>query len=234
MKTITAPQFHLRSIGFGILLCLAPASLVAADATPAPRLSGPPKVRVMVRENNIATTAGGTTAAATPAPGGAPNRPQGPGGQQQPQPPPGAAQNSALDAERYTHTNKKSLTIDVVNLTKDGMEVTVKATFLAKDEAGKHEVLPEKTVENKLTLQPGRPGEFTTEEVSFSHTTAHYPPMQPGSGGGGGGRGGGRGGSGGGRPLQMVPASGHAYFGYKVEVFQGNDLVGSAMSQNRY
>jgi hypothetical protein len=29
----------------------------------------------------------------------------------------------------------------------------------------------------------------------------------------------------------MIPASGHAYFGYKVEVFQGEDLVGSAVSE---
>jgi hypothetical protein len=29
----------------------------------------------------------------------------------------------------------------------------------------------------------------------------------------------------------MEPASGHAYFGYRVEVFQGNDLVGVEASE---
>src|SRR5882724_11237180 len=146
MKT-NPSQFHFRSVGLGILLGLVPVALIGAEATPSPtRPSGPPKVRVLVKENSVATTAGATSGAATPAPAGAANRPQGQGGKQ----PGGAGAQaaSALDAEKYTRTSKKTLTIDVVNLTTAGMEVTVKATLLGKDEAGKHEVLPEKTVEN--------------------------------------------------------------------------------------
>ena len=55
MKIHTS-QFHLRAVGCGILFCLAVAPLMAADATPHP--AGAPKVRVMVKENNIASTAG--------------------------------------------------------------------------------------------------------------------------------------------------------------------------------
>ena len=92
-----------------------------------------------------------------------------------------------MDAEKFTRTTKKSLTIDVVNLTGAPMDVNVKTTFLAKDEApGKHEVLPEKTVENKLTLDPTKAGEFTTDEVSFTHTTAHRQVPQKSAGGKGG------------------------------------------------
>src|SRR5207253_2885649 len=128
---------------------------------------------------------GGSGAAATPAAAGAAKAPPAPGGQKQP---PGAAQaTSVADAEKYTHTTKKTLTISVVNLTGASMAVNVKATFMAKDEAGKHEVVPEKTVENKLTLEPTKAGEFTTEEVPFSHTTAHRQAMQQKPGGGGGG-----------------------------------------------
>jgi hypothetical protein len=97
---------------------------------------------------------------------------------------------------------------------------------LGKDEAGKHEVLTEKTLENKLTLMPNRPESFTTEEVIFTHTAAHRGPA-PKAGGGAGGNGNKRGG-----PIApMEPASGHAYFGYRVEVFQGNDLVGVEASE---
>jgi hypothetical protein len=222
MKT----KHHLRSVGWGILLCLVPVTLVAVESTPAPlsRPTGPLKVRVLVRDNNLATTAGGTNASAL-APVAA-----GPGAKQAAPPAPPAAQAmSAMDAEKYTRTTKKSLTIDVVNLTNAGMDVTVKTTFMAKDESGKHEVVPEKTVENKVTVLPGKSGQFTTEEVNFTHTTAHREAQKPGGGGGGGGKGG-TGGKG--APLaQMIPASGHAYFGYKVEVFQGNDLVGMAASE---
>ncbi len=219
MKT-HIPQFHFHATGFGILFCLAAAPLVAADATPHP--AGPPKVRVMVKENNVATTTGGGSGAAATPPAAA--APKGPGGQQVPA---GAAQTpTAADAEKYTRSTKKSLTIDIVNLTGASMDVNVKTTFMAKDESGKHEVVPEKTVENKLTVEPTRAGEFTTEAVDFTHTSAHREAM-PKPGGGGGGKGGGKS-----PPAPMIPASGHAYFGYKVEVFQGNDLVGSTASEN--
>jgi len=125
---------------------------------------------------------------------------------------------AASEADKFTRTTKKSLDIALVNLTTASMDVNVKTTFLAKDEAGKHEVLPEKTVDNKVTLQPGAPQSFTTEEVSFTHTAAHRPVVKAAKPTGRG-------------PVATVePASGHAYFGYKVEVFQGNDLVGTALS----
>ena len=182
MKTLTS-QFHVRAVGCGIFFCLAAAPLIGADATPKP--AGPPKVRVMVKENNIASTAGaGPGATATPAAKPAAKPAQ--GGKQAP---PAAAQaTSTEDAEKYTHTTKKSLTIAVVNLTGASMDVNVRTTFMAKDEAGKHEIIPEKTVENKLTLDPARPGEFTTEEVSFAHTTAHRQAPQKAAGGKAGGK----------------------------------------------
>jgi len=184
------------------------------SATPPP---GPAKVRVIVQENNISATGGsglGGAAAspkASPPPGNAPVATR--------------AKESPKDAatdDKYTHTSKKTLTVGVVSLTTSPMDVTVKSTFLAKDEGGKHEIVSEKTVENKVTLQPGKPEQFTTEEVTFSHMTSHYPPQKAGTGKG----------KGGGPPVKMEPASGHSYFGYKVEVFQGNDLVGTAVSAN--
>ncbi len=174
----------------------------------APTLTGTAKVRVLVQDNNVATTAGGSSlggAKATPKPGEPPVASIKGGGES--------------DADKYTRTTKKTLTIAVVNTTGDSIDVNVKATFLAKDEGGKHDTVPEKTVENRLTLQPNKPQQYTTEEVSFTHTAAHRPigkvpargraPIMP-----------------------MEPASGHAYFGYRVEVYQGNDLVGLAVSDN--
>ena len=178
--------------------------------------AGPAKVRVIVQENNISATGGGglgTAAAspkASPAPGNAPVATR--------------SQQSAKDAatdDKYTHTSKKTLTVGVVNLTNAPMDVNVKSNFLGKDEGGKHEVVTEKTLEKTLTLQPGKPEQFTTEEVVFMHMTSHYPPQKAGAGKGKGGP-----------PVKMEPASGHSYFGYKVEVFQGNDLVGTAVSAN--
>ena len=121
----------------------------------------------------------------------------------------------------FTHTTNKSFKITVVNLTAASMEVNVKTEVLGKDETGKHETVIEKTLENKLTLLPGTPNTFTTDEVPFTHTTAHRgtPPTKTGNAKR--------------APIApMEPASGHSYFGYKVEVFQGNDLVGSTASEN--
>jgi hypothetical protein len=152
--------------------------------------------------------------AATPAPGA----PKGGGKGQSPSPAQTAA--NALDAEKFTRTTKKTLTVTLVDLTGANMDVNVKTTFLARDEGGKHEVVDEKTVENKATLLPGKAQDFTTEEVSFTHTTAHHAPPKRGNGGmGGGGRN---------AISALLPASGHSYYGYRVEVFQGQDLVGMA------
>jgi hypothetical protein len=224
MKTVH-PQLPFASLCLGAVLCLATLPAVHGEATPGasptPR-PGPAKVRVMARDNNLATTMGGLTSANAPAPVAA--GPAKPG----PSPAKGAAvavKESVADLDKWTHTTKKSLTVEMVNLTTQSLEVNVKSTFLAKDEAGKHEVMPEKTVENKVTLEPGKPAQFTTDEVDFIHTAFHYPPAPKNSGGGGG-----KGGKG---PVVLpVPASGHAYFGYKIEVFQGNDLVGWAVSEN--
>lgn len=109
----------------------------------------------------------------------------------------------------YTHTAKKTLFIALVNLTPQTMEITVKTTFLAKDEVG-HDIEVAKTVETKNTVMPGKPLEFATEEVSFQHMSAHKPKGPP--------------------PVKTIPASGQTYFGYKVEVFQGADLVGGTAS----
>lgn len=216
MKTKIVPRSH-RLVCCCLASCLATIFTVRAEtpATPAPpKLSGPPKVRVLVRENNVASAVGGGSAATPPAAGG--------GGAKGASPQPNAAQAAAsvLDAERFTRTTKKTLTVTLVNLTTASMDVTAKTTFLAKDEAGKHEMVEEKTLEKNVTLQPGKPEEFTTEEVSFTHTTAHYAPKKAGSGGGGRNA-----------VSPMIPASGHAYFGYKVQVFQGQDLVGLAASE---
>jgi len=80
-------------------------------------------------------------------------------------------------------------------------------------------------LENKVTLLPNRPESFTTEEVPFTHMTAHRGPApKTGTGAGGTAKRGG--------PIApMEPACGHAYFGYRVEVFQGNDLVGVEASE---
>ncbi|WP_131989777.1 hypothetical protein [Chthoniobacter flavus] len=213
---IILPRCHLAGL---MTLCLASVSALRAEApaTPAPpKLSGPPKVQVLVRENSVATAVGGSSAA-TPAPGGA----KGGGKGQTPNPAQAAA--TALDAEKFTRTTKKTLTVTLVDVTGANMDVNVKTTFLGRDEAGKHEVVEEKTVENKVTLQPRKAQDFTTEEVSFTHTTAHHAAIKKGSGGAGAG----------GRNAvsSMIPASGHAYYGYRVEVFQGQDLVGMASSE---
>jgi hypothetical protein len=221
MKTVHS-QSQLRRFGLGITLGLAAITFVHAQ-TPAPaKPSGPPKVRVIVKENTVASSPGGTSTA-TPAPAGAAKSPQGQGGKQ------GGAQaaaQSALDAEKFTRTTKKTLTVELVNLTNASIDVTAKTTFLAKDEGGKHDVVEEKTVENKVTLQPGKSGVFTTEEIDFTHTAAHHAaPAKPGAGGAGGAAGGR------GKLAPLMPASGHAYFGYKVQVFQGSDLVGTAANE---
>jgi hypothetical protein len=220
MKTVH-PQLPFASLCLGAVFCLAALPAVhgepAAGGSPTPP-PGPPKVRVMVRDNNIATTMGGLTAANAPAPVAA--GPAKPGAS----PAKGAAavKESVADLDKWTHTTKKSLTIDMVNMTNQPIDVNVKSTFLAKDETGKHEVMPEKTVENKVTLAPGKPAEFTTDEVDFTHTSMHRAPAPKSSGAI----------SKNPKPVPMEPASGHAYFGYKVEVFQGNDLIGSAVSDN--
>jgi hypothetical protein len=223
MKTVH-PKLSFTSFCLGAALCLgalpavhgeATATAGAGSPTPPP---GPPKVRVMVQDNNIATTKGGLTAtnAAAPAPvatgpGKAAATPKGVV----------AVKESVADLDKWTHTTKKSLTIEMGNLTAQPIDVNVKSTFLAKDEAGKHDVMPEKTVENKVTLVPGKAAQITTDEVDFIHTAFHHPPP-PKTGGGGKNA-----------PITLpVPASGHAYFGYKVEVFVGNDLGGSAVSEN--
>jgi hypothetical protein len=188
-----------------------------APATPAPpKLTAVPKVRVFVRENSVATSVGST---ATPTPPTVAGK-----GAKTAQV--NAAQQAIneLDAEKFTRTSKKTLTVTLANLADAPMNVTIKSTFLGKDEGGKHDVVEEKTLEKSMTLQPGRPDEFTTEEVSFAHTAAHHAPVKK-AGGGGAGAGMTRGVS------PMVPASGHAYFGYRVEVFQGQELVGLAVSE---
>lgn len=212
---IRFPHPTVCSLGFGFVAFALLLSPVRAEEAAA-KMNGPAKVRVIVKENNPPVAAGATSAATPAAAGGA--KPAA-GGAQQNQ---AQAAANAADAEKFTRTTKKSLSVALVNLTAAPMDVTAKTTFLAKDEAGKHEVVTEKTVENKVTLQPGKAGEFTTEEVSFTHTAAHRSSQKPGGGGSGGG----------GKPVAspMLPASGHAYFGYKVDVFQGNDLVGTAVS----
>ncbi|MDR3406573.1 MAG: hypothetical protein P4L99_29075 [Chthoniobacter sp.] len=215
-------QSRLLSIGLGVLLCMAAISPARAEAPAKP--PGPPKVRVIVKENMVASKPGGTSAA-TPAAAATPARAQGAGGAAQAANAANAA-NAAADAEKYTRTTRKSFTIELVNLTTANMDVNVKTTFLGKDEVGKRDVVTEKTVENQLTLEPGKGGQFTTEEVGFTHTTAHRAEQK--AGGAGGGAGGGGGGKA--KIAPMIPASGHAYYGYKVEVFQGPDLVGTAVS----
>jgi hypothetical protein len=219
MRTHTHPSRFL-SVVFGVFLGLALVPVARAQtATPAP--AGPIKVRVLVQENMGGTAPSGSSAA-TPAP----IRPAAAAGQT-PAPAAAKAAIAAADMKTYTRTSNKSFTITVVNITPASMDVIVKTNVLAKDEAGKHEVLTEKVLENKLTILPGKPNTFTTEDVTFTHTTAHRGPSPKAGGGGGGGGGGKKGG-----PIApMEPASGHAYFGYKVEVFQGNDLVGSAASE---
>jgi hypothetical protein len=99
------------------------------------------------------------------------------------------------------------------------MDLRVKTTFLGREEAGAHDVRAVKSTETKLTVVPGRTEEFDTAEVGFEHTSPHRSPAKAKVGG---------------RPAAapMTPASGLDYFGYKVEAFQGNDLVGSAESEN--
>jgi len=209
MKSL-APRFLCLTL----LFCAASGALFHAQADPAS------KVRVIVNENNVPSGGGSSTGGggtATPAAAGKPAGPLGKAGAT----PAAAAAGLFSEAQAYTHTTKKSLTIQVVNVTADPMDVTVKANFLAKDEAGKHEILTETTLEKKLTIQPGKPESYTTEEVPFTHTTAHHGPTPKGAAGGMHPK-----------PAPMEPASGHNYFGYKVEVVQGSDVVGSAVSEN--
>jgi hypothetical protein len=213
MKTDIRP-FRFHSLGLAALLSLTLLPLARAQApTQAP---GAPKVRVFVRENDGATVPGGATAA-TPAPSKAGKAGAGAAA--------GATQaTSAEDAMNYTRTTRKSLSVDVVNITAAPMDVVVKSNFLAKDEAGTHGMVTEKTLENKLSLAPGKTERFTTEEVPFTHTAAHLGPKPKAAAGASA--------KGRGPVSKMEPASGHAYFGYKVDVFQGGDLVGSAVSDS--
>jgi hypothetical protein len=197
----------LRFLRSGLLLAAACSLLARAQADPAS------KVRVLVSENNIEAPLGGS-AAATPAPPPA----AGQGGKKAAAP--AASANFLADMQAYTHTARKSLTIQVMNVTNEPIDVTVKANFLGKDEAGKHDIVTESTLEKKLTLQPGQPQKYTTDEVAFTHTTAHRGPAPKGGAGMHG------------KPAPMEPASGHNYFGYKVEVVQGSNVVGSAVSEN--
>ncbi len=230
MKTVL-PQLPFASLCLGAVFCLAAlptvhgeAAAAAAGGSPTP-VPGPPKVRVMVRDNNLATTMGGLTAANATAPAPVAVGPAKPGASPaKGTTAPVVVKESTADLDKWTRTTKKSLTVDMVNMTNQPIDVNVKSTFLAKDESGKHEVMPEKTVENKVTLQPGKPAQITTDEVDFVHTAYHLP-LPPKSSGGA--KGGGKG-----TVVVPVPASGHAYFGYKVEVFLGNDLIGSAVSDN--
>lgn len=171
-------------------VCLAPLSVQAAQN----------KVRVMVKENQT----------------------HGPAPAKEEKPEKGAKNNTGVKTatpprndpkgkeEMYTHSSNHSLTITLVNTTKESLDLTVKTTFIVRDEGGKHEVGPDKPIEKKVTLEPGKSEEFTTDEVTYSHTSAHR--IAP---------------AGKGAKATNVPASGKQYVGYKVEVYSGNDLVGS-------
>ena len=171
-------------------LTLAPATSQAAN-----------KVRVMVKENQVKASA--------PTKDEKPDKPKANNnnnGVKPAQPP----KTDTKKEDAYTHTSGHTLTITVVNTTQESLDLTIKATFMAKDEGGKHEVGPDKTLEKKITLEPGKSEEYTTDEQVFSHTAAHRTaPKAKGE-----------------KPLN-VAASGKQYVGYKVEVFSGNDLVGS-------
>jgi hypothetical protein len=178
---------------------------------------GPAKVRILVTENTGDTTAGkpGATPepgapAAAPVAGKTPPKAYGTGK--------GAAAVAASEA-MYTHSVTKSLSIRVSNLTTQPLDITLKTTFLAKDEGNKHEVVTEKAVENKVTIVPGQSQELKTEDVTYTHTAAHRPRSATG-------------GSLRGRApiIPMQPASGHTYSGYKVEAYAGAEMVGSANS----
>ena len=117
----------------------------------------------------------------------------------------------------YSHTNNKSLSISLVNTARQDLRLKVKVTFLAQDQGGNHEILGEKTIESEKTIAAGKSDLFTTDEVSFTHTSAHREAPKAGAPGGG--------------PASILtPASGHIYAGYKVEVFHGGDIVGTASS----
>ena len=190
---------------------LSPAQL--STPAPLPRAAGPSKVRVLVTENMGESTVPKPSGAAEPgAPTAAPVA-----GKSAPKAG-GYAAKGAKEAI-YTHSTTKSLNVRVANLTPQPLDVTVKTTFLAKDEGDKNKIVTEKSVENKLTVVPGKSEEFKTEDVTFTHTTAHRQPMA------GGGSLNGRG-----KIMPMEPASGHNYSGYKVEVYEGAVLVGSAAS----
>jgi hypothetical protein len=132
----------------------------------------------------------------------------------------------ATGFDPYTHTTSKALTVSLANMTQEPLEaLSVKCTFLARAEP-KHEIVTEKQVEQKVTLAPGKSDKFTTEEVSYSHTTAHRPAPQKGGAAGQAGK------TSGAKAPAMEPASGHSYAGWKVEVYQGNDLIGTASGQN--
>ena len=117
----------------------------------------------------------------------------------------------------YSHTNNKSLSISLVNTARQDLKLNVKITFLAQDQGGNHEIVAEKTVESGRTIAAGKSDVFTTDEVSFTHTSAHREAPKTGAGGGGPAPG-------------LTPASGHIYAGYKVEVFRGSEIVGTASS----
>lgn len=191
-------KFFLSGGATWALVCAATVCLAPLTATQAAQN----KVRVMVKENQTHGTA--------------------PAKEEKEKPEKGAKNNTGVKTatppkndpkgkeDMYTHSTNHSLTIAVVNTTRESLELTIKATFLGKDEGGKHEVGPDKTLEKKVTLEPGKSEEYTSEEVTFTHTSAHRT-APAGKGG---------------KPTN-VPASGKQYVGYKVEVYSGNDLVGS-------
>ena len=196
-----------RFASFGVL------PLAAALLLPALPCFAVTKVRVAVTENNASTTGSSATKTEKPEKAEKPAPKDKNDKTVKPATPPTKTPSTATGPDPYTHTANKNLTVMVGNTTTESLDVTVKVTFLGKDEAGKHEIVTEKTVENKLTLAPSKSETFTTEDVSFTHTSAHR--VAP------------KGGAKGAKP-ENIPASGHAYAGYKVEVFQGSDLVGSA------
>lgn len=121
--------------------------------------------------------------------------------------------------DMYTHSSSKALTVSVSNGTKEDLgELSVKVAFLAKAEP-KHDVVTAKDHEQKVTLAAGKAEKFTTPEVTFAHTSAHRPPAVKGA-------------KPGTKAPAMEPASGQSFSGWKVEVFQGSTLVGSATGQS--
>lgn len=113
----------------------------------------------------------------------------------------------------------KKLTIRLTNHTAETMtDLEVKVTFYARDLTADRDVA-EKTLKIKASVAPRRDATVTTDAVTFTYTPDHGVQVK---------------GRRGRVSSKRVPASGHRYAGYSIEISNKTALVGESYSAPKF